>query len=154
MQNNNTLQLDTERMTPDEFYSYVESKINFELVLANTKNYRREEPIGPYFADFFFPNNNLVLEIDGVHHKGEEQANHDRIRDAYMNAAGYCVVRVTGSIASRNPSGVLSAIRYLKGVQTYFINDDDDIKVLILKSVEVETERCSACNGKGVVPIK
>lgn len=152
--NNNTLQLDLDRMTPDEFYSFVESKINFELVMSNTKNYRRQEPIGPYFADFFFPENNLVLEIDGAHHEKEDQIRHDRLRDSYMNEKGYCVVRATGTIASRNASGVLSAIRYLNDQKTYFINSDEDIKSLILKSVEVKMDTCPTCAGKGMIIIK
>lgn len=144
--------IDFSALTPEEFYSRVENRVNLELMLSGIKNYRRQYPIGPYFADFFFPENNLVLEIDGlIAHSTEEQLAHDRRRDKYMNEKGYCVVRAKASLAAQNPSGVLSAIRYIKDNNTYFIFDEDSIKKLIIESVQVRTKECEVCKGKGFI---
>ncbi len=122
--------------TRDSFYSFAESKINFELALLKKVEYSRQHRVGPYFADFYFPHNNLILEVDGLDfHNSESQTRHDRLRDKYMNENGYCVIRVTGSIVNKNPSGVINAIRNLSCPLTYFVNSEDDIKNLLIESL-------------------
>ena len=48
--------------------------------------FRRQVPIGPYFADFLCCRARLVVEIDGESHLSEAQ--HDRARDCYMTGLG------------------------------------------------------------------
>lgn len=117
-------------------HSFAEDRINRELLLNKEEAIRQYE-IGPYKADFFFKDKNLVLEIDGKDfHSSEEQESHDRRRDRYMTDLGYCVVRVSGKVAWRNPSGVLSAIRYIKGVKsTLFIREEEDLKFFIKSQI-------------------
>jgi very-short-patch-repair endonuclease len=50
----------------------------------------RQFPIGPYFADFTCRDARLVVEVDGSQHADSD---HDRRRDAFMNAAGWSVAR-------------------------------------------------------------
>src|SRR5262249_6388872 len=47
-------------------------------------------------VDFFWPQANLVVEVDGYEfHKSRAQLEEDRRRDAKLTVAGYRVVRVT-----------------------------------------------------------
>ncbi len=57
---------------------------------AAVMKFRRQHPIGPYFADFYCAAANLVVEIDGRLHDVE----HDAQRDAYMAERGIEVLRV------------------------------------------------------------
>lgn len=50
----------------------------------------RQHPVGPYFADFACREKRLVVELDGSQHADSE---HDRRRDAFMQAAGWSVIR-------------------------------------------------------------
>jgi hypothetical protein len=53
-------------------------------------------PIGRYTADFFWPDHRLVVETDGWQGHGHRMAfEHDRARDAWLQASGYTVVRFT-----------------------------------------------------------
>lgn len=118
-----------ERKPAQEGYSPIENAVDFELKMQSRKDFERQYPIGAYFADFYFPENNLVLEIDGAdYHSTDDQQKHDRIRDKYMNDKGFCVLRVTGAVAKNNPSGILTILKYLSRPKTYFINTEDDLK--------------------------
>lgn len=50
----------------------------------------RQHPIGPYFADFACREKRLVVELDGSQHA---ESQHDRARDAFMQEAGWSVIR-------------------------------------------------------------
>ncbi len=52
--------------------------------------FRRQHPIGPYTADFYAAEIELVIELDGSMH----DAGRDATRDAYMMARGIKVVRI------------------------------------------------------------
>jgi very-short-patch-repair endonuclease len=53
--------------------------------------FRRQVPIGPYFADFLCLSARLVIEVDGAEHHGRES---DLRKTAYLEAHGYRVLRV------------------------------------------------------------
>lgn len=115
----------------DQFYSIAESRVVMEMTICGMSNYIRQHPIGPYFADFYFPDKDVVLEIDGKdYHSSPEQIKHDRVRDDYMNKKGLIVIRATGSMANTNPSGVLACVRVIDRIETYFIKDNEDIKAI------------------------
>ena len=50
----------------------------------------RQHPIEPYFADFACRERRLVVELDGSQHADSSR---DRTRDAFMQDAGYSVIR-------------------------------------------------------------
>jgi adenine-specific DNA-methyltransferase len=73
--------------------------------------FRRQRPIGPYFADFFCVAAKLVVEIDGTSHPGRERR--DRLRDTFLRKRGIRVLRVTNEDALLRPASVLQQIRAL-----------------------------------------
>ena len=67
----------------------------------------RQEPIGPYIADFVCRERKLVIELDGSQHI--ENA-HDHIRDAFLRSMGYKVLRFWNAEVFDNMDGVLETI--------------------------------------------
>jgi very-short-patch-repair endonuclease len=53
--------------------------------------FRRQHPIGPFFADFFCPEARLIVEIDGSQHADELAS--DESRTEFLRKAGYDVLR-------------------------------------------------------------
>jgi len=77
-------------------------------------HFRRQVPIGPYFADFACHHARLVIEADGVSH---DDAGRDARRDAYMQSRGFRVLRLSNADIVANAEGVLALVgEYLRGV--------------------------------------
>jgi very-short-patch-repair endonuclease len=55
--------------------------------------FRRQHGIGPYVADFFCPELQLVIEIDGISHESEQQSNYDKTRQDFFKKQGFEVLR-------------------------------------------------------------
>src|SRR5215218_2442113 len=53
--------------------------------------FRRQQPIGPYIADFFCAAAGLIVELDGESHLGRTEA--DAARQTAPEAMGYRVLR-------------------------------------------------------------
>lgn len=70
--------------------------------------FRRQHPIGPYFADFACISRKLVIEVDGEHHAFQVDA--DARRTAYLEAAGWRVIRFWATEVVGNPEGIWEAI--------------------------------------------
>jgi very-short-patch-repair endonuclease len=56
--------------------------------------FRRQVSIGPYIADFHCDALRLIVEADGPVHAQPDQAAHDVIRDRWLKAGGFVVVRL------------------------------------------------------------
>jgi very-short-patch-repair endonuclease len=67
----------------------------------------RQEPIGPYFADFVCRDAKLVVELDGGQHADSA---YDARRDAMMREAGYRVLRLWNNEVLGNLEGALITI--------------------------------------------
>ncbi len=67
----------------------------------------RQEPIGPYFADFACRERKLVVEIDGSQHADSV---HDLVGDAYLASRGWRVLRFWNGEVFTNLEGVLDTI--------------------------------------------
>jgi very-short-patch-repair endonuclease len=67
----------------------------------------RQEPVGPYFADFVCRKEKLIVEIDGATHSTDTELRHDLQRAGFLNAQGYRILRVTNDAVYRNLDGVL-----------------------------------------------
>ena len=70
--------------------------------------FRRQQPFGPYIADFACLSQKLLIELDGSQHA--EQKAHDEKRDAFLRQAGYRVLRFWNNDVFENCFGVLERI--------------------------------------------
>ena len=70
--------------------------------------FRRQHPIGPFVVDFFCPKHGLIVEVDGPIH--DTQQEHDRARQALLEACGYRVLRVSASDVETDLNAVLGRI--------------------------------------------
>ncbi|MBN9006871.1 MAG: endonuclease domain-containing protein [Rhizobiales bacterium] len=80
-------------------------------------HFRRQAPIGSYIVDFFCPALHLVIEIDGGHHSETGTAHHDLIRQQWLEAEGYRVLRFWNSDVATNMEGILQAIAEVAGFE-------------------------------------
>jgi very-short-patch-repair endonuclease len=70
--------------------------------------FRRQHPIGPYFADFACISRKLVIEIDGDHHDFQIEA--DARRTETMASEGWRVIRFSAREVVQNPEGIWADI--------------------------------------------
>ncbi len=70
--------------------------------------FRRQHPIGRYFADFDCASKKLVIEIDGEHHAFQTEA--DARRTVDMEREGWRVMRFWANEVVQNPEGTWTAI--------------------------------------------
>lgn len=73
--------------------------------------FRRQMPIGPYFADFACPSARLIVEIDGRAHNDPEQGERDKTRQAWLERQGWRVLRFEDEMVIGAPQLVSAAIR-------------------------------------------
>jgi very-short-patch-repair endonuclease len=69
--------------------------------------FRRQQPIGPYIADFACLERKLVIEVDGGQHAESE---YDVARDAWFREHGFRVLRFWNHEVLGNIAGVTEAI--------------------------------------------
>ena len=74
--------------------------------------FRRQMPLGPYVLDFVCLRHRLILEADGPFHNAER----DAIRDTWLNAKGFRVLRFSNREIQGSPD--LVAGRILEAVET------------------------------------
>jgi very-short-patch-repair endonuclease len=68
--------------------------------------FRRQVPIGPYFADFVCLSRRIIVEADGPLHDEE----HDAKRDAWLTNEGFLVLRFANTVIEGDPNVVFAAI--------------------------------------------
>ena len=73
--------------------------------------FRRQLPIGPYFADFVCLTERLVVEIDGEFHEEES----DRRKNAYLESQGFRVLRIPASQTDQHVDEVIETILWELG---------------------------------------
>jgi very-short-patch-repair endonuclease len=71
--------------------------------------FRRQQPIGPFVADFYCHENRLIVEVDGPIHHFQRAA--DAERDTLLVAAGFHVLRIPTEQVEDPLPNVLQAIR-------------------------------------------
>ncbi|MDO5692081.1 MAG: endonuclease domain-containing protein [Pseudomonadota bacterium] len=72
--------------------------------------FRRQRPVGAYFADFACMEVRLVIELDGGQHASPEAVAHDRRRSAMLQAAGFLVLRFWNHEVLQDTEAVLQRI--------------------------------------------
>ena len=70
----------------------------------------RQEPIGPFIADFVCREKKLVIEIDGATHSSEGEIARDARRTEFLEGLGYRVVRFSNAQVFENAEGALEEI--------------------------------------------
>ena len=70
----------------------------------------RQEPIGPYFADFCCREEKLVIEIDGATHSTEAELARDSSREAFLVSRGYRVLRFRNAEVHEEMDGVMETV--------------------------------------------
>jgi very-short-patch-repair endonuclease len=75
-----------------------------------TSHFRRQAPIGPYYADFACHRHKLIIEVDGSGHAKTRQAAFDAERTAFLRSRGYRVLRFWNNEVLQQIDGVMSAV--------------------------------------------
>ncbi len=70
--------------------------------------FRRQQPVGSYVVDFVNLEKKVVIELDGRQHALHAK---DMIRDEWLRAEGYKVLRFWDNQVFNNLEGVLETIR-------------------------------------------
>lgn len=70
--------------------------------------FRRQQPIGPFIADFYCPEKRLIIEIDGSQHMKKET--YDRDRTTSLESQGYRVLRFWNNDVLLNTAEVIDSI--------------------------------------------
>ena len=70
--------------------------------------FKRQHPVGPFIADFFCAEHQLVIELDGESHAGRER--YDEGRTRWLNGQGYRVVRFLNDDVHKHLVAVLRTI--------------------------------------------
>ncbi len=74
------------------------------------KKFRRQHSIGPYIVDFYCPENQLVIEVDGSQHFDEDDVLYDKQRTRFLESQGCVVLRFANNEVNTNIDGVLMRI--------------------------------------------
>ena len=67
--------------------------------------FRRQQPIGDYYVDFFCPELKLILEVDGANH--DFKIEYDNRRISYLKEKSYKVVRLEAKSILKDLNAVL-----------------------------------------------
>lgn len=73
----------------------------------NGWKFRRQQPIGPYIADFACLEARLIVEVDGSQHADSAR---DAARDEWLGAQGFRIMRFWNNEVLENEDGVLVTI--------------------------------------------
>ena len=83
--------------------------------------FRRQFPLGPYFADFCCLPVRLVIEVDGDQHAEPAQALHDVRRTEWLNRNRFHVIRFAASDVMTSIDGVLEEIERVVSERKQFL---------------------------------
>jgi phosphoribosylformylglycinamidine synthase len=73
--------------------------------------FRRQHSVGPFIVDFFSPDHDLIIEVDGGIHTETEQADYDAGRTLELEKLGYRLIRFSNEKVLRSLSTVLQEIQ-------------------------------------------
>jgi very-short-patch-repair endonuclease len=76
-------------------------------------HFRRQQVIAGFIVDFYCHKADLVIELDGSVHEGDEQKERDAERDKVLSEMGLRVFRFRNEAVMKNLPGVLGRIREL-----------------------------------------
>jgi len=82
----------------------------YDFLKTYPVQFRRQYPIGRYYADFFCYKAMLVVELDGAQHCEPEAIAYDQRRTAFLEENGLRVLRIANADIWRNFQGVCQSI--------------------------------------------
>jgi very-short-patch-repair endonuclease len=91
-----------------EMKSRLERRFRHLLIRHNVELPRRNQPIGPWTVDCLWPDQCVVVELDGGQHDRPHQADVDRRRDLWLRAHGCTVLRYGHSQLVAQPADVIA----------------------------------------------
>jgi len=74
--------------------------------------FRRQQPIGPYIADFVCLEAKLVIELDGGQHGSDDSIAYDERRTLFLQKVGFDVIRFPNREVNNSLDNVLDAIAH------------------------------------------
>ena len=74
------------------------------------RRFRRQQPIGPYVADYFCPSAKLIIELDGSQHADDHHRLKDARRTQWLESRGYRLLRFWNLDVLKAPEMVLDMI--------------------------------------------
>ncbi|MES2004742.1 MAG: endonuclease domain-containing protein [Bacteroidota bacterium] len=75
------------------------------------RKFRRQHSIGNYIVDFYCPEEQLVIELDGEDHFWEESVRTDHHRTVYLNKLGIKVIRLENKWVFEDIDFVLTEVQ-------------------------------------------
>ena len=93
--------------------STLESVMATVFARARLDGWRAHEPVEGYEVDFCFPDQRVIVEVDGWewHAARRSRWEDDRDRDLVLSALGWLVVRITWRMVTRRPGAVAARLR-------------------------------------------
>ena len=80
--------------------------------------FRRQHPVGPFFADFCCAELKLIIELEGSVHSQPSVVKADRSRDVFLKRAGYAVAQFPNGMVLRAPEEFVTRVKNLcEGLQ-------------------------------------
>ncbi len=77
--------------------------------------FRRQHPVGPYFADFACVSHRLIIEVDGGYH--DVVAIHDLQRQRSLEDDGWTVLRFSNDDVTTDVESVVHSVAQLLGIE-------------------------------------
>ena len=82
----------------------------YDFLKTYPVQFKRQYPIGLYYADFYCYCAGIVIELDGSQHYEPQGANYDSNRTAFLESQGLLVLRLTNYDIWKNFPGVCETI--------------------------------------------
>ena len=96
---------------PELTRSEGERRLHALIAKAGLPRARRNARVGPYEVDALWPEQRLVVEVDGyAFHSSRPAFERDRAKDAHLTAMGYRVIRVTWRQLVYKPEEVIARL--------------------------------------------
>ena len=70
----------------------------------------RQKPLGNYIVDFYIASAKLIIELDGSQHYHPAYSEKDRVRDLWLQDAGYRILRYANNDINQHFQGVCQDI--------------------------------------------
>ena len=91
-------------MTPEEKHLW------YDFLKYLPVTVKRQYVVGNYILDFFIPNSNIAIELDGSQHFEPQAREFDRFRGKELSMVGIKVIRYANTDINKNFQGVVCDI--------------------------------------------